>query len=219
MQTLSQRRRLLHRRWVYHTLREVWMVDESLVEKRFQHFPGRRDWRPLWKREHQALQQLEGLPVPRSLGWRRDSSPQGPLYVLHKSFVPGEPLRTTTARDAADMGELLASFHQRLVVNNDPSPSNFVRTPEGQLACIDFGRSRTFRWKSSYFYFYVGKELARLYRTGLMSCPALWDSFLASYQRHSTLLQRHEKMVLWSFNFWRWRARRRHPELEALKAA
>ena len=219
MSAAPQQRRLLHRRWVYHTLREVWMVDESVVEKRFQHFPGRRDWRPLWQREHRALQHLTGLPVPRSLGWHRESSAQGPVHVLQKTFVPGEPLRTTTVRDATDMGALLAAFHQRLVVNNDPSPTNFVRTPEGHLACIDFGRSRTFRWRSSYFYFYVGKELARLYRTGLMNCPALWEAFLASYQQHSTLLQHHQKMIRWSFLFWRWRARHRHHELEALKAA
>ena len=75
-------RRLLHRRWVYHTLREVWMEDERIVEKRFQHFPGRRDFRPLWKREDRALRRLEGLPVPRSLGWQREHEPGGSVFVL-----------------------------------------------------------------------------------------------------------------------------------------
>ena len=57
----SGNRRLLHRRWVYRTLREVWLVDEQVVEKRFLHHPGRRDWRPLWQREHRALERLAGF--------------------------------------------------------------------------------------------------------------------------------------------------------------
>ena len=211
-------RHLLHRRWVYRTLREVWVEDGRVVEKHFRQYSGRRDFRHLWKREHLALRRLEGLPVPRSLGWKRMRTPEGLDYVLRKTFLPGTPLVQATPRDAADMGQLLAAIHGRRVVNNDPSTANFIRQPDGQLACIDFGRSRTFWWASSFFYLYVGKELVRLYRTGLHEDPDLWQTFLASYHAHSDLLQHHALIITYSQRFWFWYEERRHPR-EAPKPA
>ncbi len=203
-------RRLLHRRWVYRTLREVWLVDGQVVEKRFLHHPGRRDRRPLWQREHRALERLAGLPVPRSLGWHRETAPDGPLYILRKTFIPGRALQTVTPNDARDMGALLCALHDRGVVNNDPAPDNFIRTAEGTLACVDFGRSRTFHWRSPFFFFYVGKELARLHRTGLKLCPTLWVSFQEGYHasRSTTPLQR--LIIQSSYRFWLWSGQRHH---------
>ncbi len=124
------------------------MENERIVEKRFQHFPGRRDFRPLWKREDRALRRLEGLPVPHSLGWQREAEASGNVYVLRKTYVPGTPLLTASTRDAEDMGRLLASIHARRVVNNDPSTANFVRQPNGQLACITSGSTAANRKRS-----------------------------------------------------------------------
>lgn len=211
MNTPSPNRRLLHRRWVYRTLREVWLVDGTVVEKHFTHYFGRRDIRPLWRREHQALRRLEGLPVPRSLGWSRERTPNGPRFILRKTYVPGRALTTITVKDAEEIGRLIAGFHARAVVNNDPAPSNFVRTPEGVLFCIDFGRSRTFRWSNPYFFFYVGKELARLHRAGLGGCPILGEAFTKSYRA----LAAHSWWQYWvvqtSFHYWQWRGQRHHP--------
>mgnify|MGYP003589099473 CR=1 FL=1 len=206
----SGNRRLLHRRWVYRTLREVWLVDEQVVEKRFLHHPGRRDWRPLWQRGHRALERLAGLPVPRSLGWHREMAPEGPLYILRKTYLAGRPLHTVTPDDARYMGSLLCALHGRGVVNNDPAPDNFIRTPDGTLACVDFGRSRTFHWRSLYFYFYVGKELARLHRTGLTLCPALWTAFLAGYYACSTTSRVQRLVIQGSYRFWLWSGQRHH---------
>lgn len=219
MNTNESNRRLLHRRWVYRTLREVWLVDGQTIEKHFTHHPGRRDWRPLWKREHEALIRLEGLPVPRSLGWHQTITPEGPCYILRKSYLPGDPLRQATMKDAEDMGALLARFHQRLVVNNDPALGNFVRAQDGTLACVDFGRSRTFRWPSGYYLFYVGKELSRLYRTSLQCRPDLWASFSAHYHAHSRLSVLGNALVRASFAYWNWRGLRHHPANTAWEQA
>lgn len=217
MNTNPPNRRLLHRRWVYRTLREVWLVDNTVVEKHFTHHAGRRDIRPLWRREDKALKRLEGLPVPRSLGWTRERTPEGPRYILRKTFVPGTPLTAITPQDAGDMGRLMAGFHDRGVVNNDPSPSNFVRAPDGTLYCVDFGRSRTFRWNSPYFYFYVGKELARLHRAGLGGCPVLGEIFNQSYHALKPRRCCQLAVVRLSFVYWRWRGYRHHPAPKLLE--
>ncbi len=210
-------RRLLHRRWAYRTLREVWLVDGTVVEKHFTHYPGRRDIRPLWRREHLALSRLDGLPVPRSLGWTRERTPDGPRYILRKTYVPGRALTTITAKDATEMGRLMANFHARGVVNNDPAPSNFVRTPDGILFCVDFGRSRTFRYCSPYFFFYVGKELARLHRAGLGSCPILGKAFDKSYRALAAPSWWQRWVVQTSFNYWQWRGQRHRPLVRPLE--
>ncbi len=192
---------LLRSRWVRRTLREVWLVDGAVIEKRFVHHTGRRDRRPVWKWEDRALRRLEGLPVPRSLGWTRVPDPAGPCITLRRTYLAGHPLPAATPADLQDLGRLLANLHARLVVNNDPSWSNFIRTPGSELACLDFGRSRTFLWRSPAFYFYVGKEWARLFQN-LNRDPALWQAFASSYRHHAGPGGLFHRIRDWSFRYW-----------------
>lgn len=203
------RRQLLSRRWVYRTLREVVLEDGRHVVKRFVHHAGRHDRRRVWELEDHALRRLEGLPVPRSLGYRKGRCADGPEYVLRKEYICGSPLAKPAAADAADMGRLLAAIHQRCVVTGDPALANFLRTPEGELYFIDFGRSRIFGRRSPLFYAYVGKELARCSRTGLPGRADLWAAFREAYDGAFPLHPAWRRLVDASFRYWlrRWRDR------------
>ena len=209
---MKPKRQLLQSRWVYRTLREVWLVEDRIVEKRFLHHPGRHDVRPVWAREDRALRRLEGLPVPRSLGCYREDHAGGKGYVLRKTYLEGTPLRAMKTKDAQDLARLMAAIHQRLVVINDPATGNFLRQPDGQLACIDFGRSRTFHWRTLYFYFYVGKELARLGHDAFHDEPELWAAFLTSYRQHGDVLDHQRWLIHASRRYWEWHIRRRHQD-------
>lgn len=172
---------LLSSRWVYRTLREVYLENHSVVLKRFVHHPGRRDFRRVWAREDRALRRLIGLPVPATFGFQRRQANGIVEYLLRKSFIPGEPLTQLDAETAGAMGALLGRIHARRVVTCDPSRANFIRAPDGVLHFIDFGRARTFFWQTPLFLFYAGKDLARCYRTGVGSDPVLWAPLEAAY--------------------------------------
>ncbi len=189
-------------------------MEEHLVEKRYIHHPGRRDWRPIWRWEDRALRRLIGLPVPQSLGWHREQTPDGPAYILRKTYLEGTPLGRITEQEARELGQLMASMHERRVVHNDPSPTNFIRTRDGRLGCIDFGRSRCFSWAHSLFFWYVGKELARLYWNLLSHAPELWCLFLQSYHAHSDNLSHHRFLIGGSHRFWIWRWRHRKDRIQ-----
>ncbi|HMP75351.1 MAG TPA: hypothetical protein PKE12_03545 [Kiritimatiellia bacterium] len=200
--------RLLQRRWVYRTLREVYLERDGVVAKRFVHHPGRRDWRPVWRWEHAALERLTGLPVPRSLGYGRRDGDEGREIILRKEFLAGEPLKRVGGREALEMARLLAAIHERGVITGDPSRENFLRRPDGGLAFIDFGRARTFRFRSPYYHFYVGKELSRFYRTALGAhAAAWWPAALQAYRERYALSSPFEFLRTLSFRYWLWRKR------------
>lgn len=176
-----------------------------MLAKRFRHFPGRRDWRRVWKWEDRALRRLAGLPVPRTFGYGVHPGPDGREIILRKEFLEGEPLATVTPREAVEMARLLAAIHDRLVITGDPSVQNFIRRPDGSLAFLDFGRARTFWFHSPYYHGYVGKELVRFYRTGLGGLSANWEAALQAYREAS----RFGRVACWLQNacFWYWLAR------------
>lgn len=212
------RGKLLSRRWVYRTLREVYLEDGLVIAKRFVHHRGRRDCRRVWVREHNALKRLAGLPVPRSYGHGVHDGPEGREIILRKEYIAGEPLARAGFREAVEMARLLAAIHERMVVTNDPSLANFIRRPDGSLAYVDFGRARTFWFRSPYYHFYVGKELARFYRTGLQGRAELWPDAFAAYKERYRLLSPFCALRTFSFRFWLWR-KRHHAPRDASSAA
>ena len=133
---------LLNRRWVYRTLREVYLEPGGVVAKRFVHHRGRRDWRRVWQREHAALERLSGLPVPRSLGYGMHNGGEGREIILRKEYLAGEPVAAVGEREAVDMARLLAAIHERGVVTGDPSRENFLRRPDGGPAALQASRAR-----------------------------------------------------------------------------
>jgi tRNA A-37 threonylcarbamoyl transferase component Bud32 len=207
--TVLPARQLLSRRWVYRTLREVYLEDGREIVKRFVHHKGRRDWRRVWQREDCALRRLEGLPVPKTHGYCKNRSAEGPEYILRKQYIAGTPLTTLTTQEAQDMGTLLARIHERGVVTGDPSHENFLRAIDGELYFIDFGRARTWRMRTPLFYLYAGKDLARLYRTGLPGRADLWPVFLQAYRATFSLAHPWDWLLSASLHYWRHRWRQR----------
>lgn len=202
-------RQLLATRWVYRTLREVYLEDGHTIVKRFVHFPGRRDRRRVWAREHRALRRLEGLPVPATYGYEQGRCADGPEVVLRKEFIPGEPLAAPDARDARDLGRLLGLIHQRAVVLGDPAMQNFVRTKAGELHAIDFGRAHTFPFRTPIFFFWVGKDFARVFRTAILGRADLWPAFREAHREVFRASAPMERLVNASTRYWLWRWRNR----------
>lgn len=194
-------------RWIHSTLREVFIAPSGYVLKRFSHFPGRKDFRQVWRREHQALTRLEGLPVPKSLGYIKVRHAAGRHSVLHiKEFIPGRPLESPRGPIIKQIAGLLASFHDRGVVTLDPQPENFIEmlTPGSTIACIDFGRARTFRKRSPLFLFNIGKEMLRLDREGGLSRQQ-FEAFTRAYRATRTLSELEWGLIHSSYLYWQWR--------------
>ncbi|MDX1634991.1 MAG: hypothetical protein R3280_10155 [Marinobacter sp.] len=100
-------------RWVYRTLREVLLTPSGHVLKRFTHFPGRRDHRRVWLREHAALTRLEGFSAPKSLGFitvrHADAKCTSVLYA--REMIPDRPIGRVDDTVLEKIAELLAQFH------------------------------------------------------------------------------------------------------------
>lgn len=194
---------------MHRTLREVYLEDGHTILKRFVHYPGRRDLRRVWAREDHALRRLEGLPVPRSYGFTAGRAPEGPEVLLRKEYIPGTPLHTTSAENAADLGRLLGRIHARAVVTCDPAMANFVRTQAGELYAIDFGRARTFMFRTPYFYFYAGKEMARVFHSAILGRADLWHVFRQSYFEQFRPPRAMRTLAEFSTRYWlrRWRSK------------
>ena len=199
-------------RWVYNTLREVFIAPAGYVVKRFSHFPGRKDYRPVWRREHLALQQLSGLSVPRTKGYLKVAHPGGESSVLYlRELVPGTPLVCVDDDQAAAMAYLLHAFHARGVVTLDPQAENFIAVDrdDGALAFIDFGRARCFSPRNPLLYANIGKELLKLKREGGLS-PGRYAMFLDAYRSAGTYSRFNWAIIDSSFNFWQQRYARKN---------
>lgn len=170
------------KRWIHSTLRQVYITDNGFVIKRYSHFPGRKDYRLPWRREHRALQRLTGLNVPTTHGYIRvRHSRQTYSHTFVRTLLPGSELSWKSERQIDQAAKLLVSFHRLGVVTLDPSRENFIQTEDGNIGFIDFGRARTFSRGSPLAPINMGKDLFRLLRTGELSREQ-FDLFLDRYR-------------------------------------
>ena len=177
----SRNRSLLRERRAGNTLRSVYRIDDAFVAKKFE-FPctARRVRRP-WIAEDAALKRLAGHGAPRSLGWFEESAGEHRVVWLVKEYVPGAPVERFTPADLPAAARLLAAIHSRGVITDDAGPGNFIRTPDGEMKFLDFGRARIFRAGGLRLDLYIGWELAKLRRESFLWAESLWQPFLPLY--------------------------------------
>lgn len=166
------------------TVRNVYVLDERVLIKTFTEHPGKRDRKKPWIQEHTALQWLKGLPVPESLGCdtvpRRDGRT---MFVLRKTYLPGAPLETLDAQSIRRFAELMGAMNAIGVVANDPARANVLQQTGGGLAMFDFGKAKCFRWKTPYFWWYLGKEHGQVFSGFCNRDPAPFREYHAHYLR------------------------------------
>jgi len=92
------------------------------------------------------------------------------------------------------LASYLCAVHAAGVVNCDISPGNIIIADDGRLMLIDFGRSRIFPFRGLLFYWYVGKELARIRRRVFFADKDKWLRLCHAYHKRVSLYP----AVLWS---------------------
>lgn len=203
--------KLVKSRWVYRTLREVFITSNGFVIKRFSHFPGRRDLRKVWQKEHRALERLVDLEVPASFGYVSTEQPDGVTSVAYvRECLDGRPLTQFDEDNLALVARLLARIHHRGVVTLDPQAENFLLcSGNGQrLAFIDFGRARCFSTRNPWLFFNIGKEMLRLQREGKLT-PAQFTTYLDHYRKAAGWGAPAWSAIMTSYRLWRWRYQRK----------
>lgn len=169
----------------YSTERHVFVVEDKYVVKRYRAYAWGRWWSPYWKREHDALERLRGLPVPESYGYFRTRAGAVRDVIYARECVRGEPLKSSMAilTDAVlpEVARLMADVHQRLVIANDYALHNILRAADGRLFFIDFHRARVFARPGLWYWLYVGKDLCHLYKVSCWRDAPLFHAFLDLY--------------------------------------
>lgn len=170
------------KRWIHKTLRQVYISDNGYVIKRYSHFPGRRDFRMPWRREHRALCRLVGLNVPTSRGHVRVRHGDGVVsYTFVRTLLPGDEMHWKAPEQVTQLAELMAAFHHHDVVTLDPGRDNFVQGKDGRIGFIDFGRARVFVPGSPLAPPNMAKDLYRLMTYGGLD-DIQFSEFLAQYR-------------------------------------
>ena len=177
----AQRWELLRKRRAKETLRSVYRVDERYVAKKFEIPRTARHYRRPWLAEDACLRRLDGRGAPRSFGWYEETAGDRRVVWLVKEYVAGAPVDVFTAADLPAAARLLAGVHAQAVFTDDASAGNFLRTPDGQMEFLDFGRARPYRRAGWRFDAAIGCELAKLRREGFRWDAALWRAFLPLY--------------------------------------
>jgi len=172
---------LLRKRHAKETLRSVFRVDGRYVAKKFEIPPETRRYRRPWLAEDACLRRLAGDGAPRSFGWFEEISAGLRIFWLVKEYVAGEPVTAFFAADLPAVARLLARIHGRGIVTDDANAGNFLRTLDGQMEFLDFGRARLFRRTGLWLDLHVGRELAKLRREGFRWNDDLWRAFLPLY--------------------------------------
>ena len=172
---------LLRKRRAKETQRSVFRVDGHCVVKKFELPLDARAYRRPWLAEDACLRRLDGDGAPRSFGWFEETEADQRVVWLVKEFVAGEPVDAFVATDPPAVARLMARIHNRLIITDDASPGNFIRTLDGEMQFLDFGRAQLFRRPGLWFDLHVGWELAKLRREGFRWNSALWQAFLPLY--------------------------------------
>ncbi len=191
------------------TMRRVLVYDNRLVIKQYAARPGGRWWRAYWRREHDALERLRGLPVPESYGYftLREESFRSVLYA--RQCVPGEALLDrcdpVAPQYLTPIAHLMAQVHGRRVIANDYSLFNIRIAPDGTVLFIDFHRARVFHREDARYWIYLGKDLGHFYRVSCRRRADLFGAFLTEYlAAMAPLTARQERLILGGCRFWCW---------------
>ena len=172
---------LLRKRRAKETQRSVFRVDGHYVAKKFEIPLDVRSYRRPWLAEDACLRRLDGDGAPRSYGCFEETEADQRVVWLVKEFVAGEPVGTFAATDLPAAARLMARIHNRLIITDDASAGNFLRTLDGEMQFLDFGRARRFRRPGLGFDLHVGWELAKLRREGFRRDISLWNAFVPLY--------------------------------------
>lgn len=172
---------LLRKRRAKETLRSVFRVDGRYVAKKFEIPLGTRRYRRPWLAEDACLRRLAGADAPRSFGWFEEIEDGQRVVWLVKEYVAGEPVSAFATGDLPAVARLLARVHGCGIVTDDANAGNFLRTLDGQMEFLDFGRARPYRRAGWRFDAAIGCELAKLRREGFRWDAALWRAFRPLY--------------------------------------
>ena len=169
------------RHWELLRKRRAKETQRRFVAKKFEIPLDVRRYRRPWLAEDACLRHLDGVDAPRSYGWFEETEADQRVVWLVKEFVAGEPIDTFASADLPAVARLMARIHKRLIITDDASAGNFIRTLDGEMQFLDFGRARLFRWPGLWFDLHVGWELAKLRREGFRWDDALWRAYLPLY--------------------------------------
>lgn len=115
--------------------------------------------RHLARRERRALHHLAGIDgVPRLL--------VGPEAVVERSWIEGQPMQRAQPRDSRyyrDALRLLRQLHARNLVHNDLAKEpNWLVTPDGRPALVDFQLAAIWRRRNRLFRLLAHDDLRHL---------------------------------------------------------
>lgn len=197
---------LLHRRRVRGVLREAFLTSDGYVIKRYTH-PGRPPLvRRPWSLEDRALRRLHGDGAPLPVGYVVDRMDDGLRATLVRHYLAGQPVTSIETSTLEEVAGLLARFHDAGVTTDDAHLQNFLRTDDGALAFLDFGRARIFYRHNPLLLAGVAVDMHRFYRATLKRDDRLWSDFLDSYFRQSPFGAASKRLVRWllALDMWRY---------------
>ena len=172
--------RLIRRKKKKNIIHEIYLYDHTLV-KRFVKTAPLPDVRKPWQVEHTALRRLSGLPVPATYGFSVKRMNGATEIVYAREYLDGSQVTTFGLEDMDAMAKMTAQVHLRGVITRDPSVENFIRTPDGKILFIDFGRSIILNPKNPLIIDYMGKELARIRHHAFADNDLLFNRFREKY--------------------------------------
>lgn len=131
----------------------------------------------LGHRERRALRRLKGVPdTPDILFENR-------RFII-RSWIPGEPMEVAQPRDPAWYAaarRLLIRLHRQRIAHNDlAKQQNWLITPDGRPALIDFQLATVTRRRSRWFRTLAREDLRHLLKHKRMYCP---DALTASEKK------------------------------------
>lgn len=170
----------LRRRRARETLRLVYPPVDGFIVKEFDIPAECRRYRKPWLKEIAGLKRLGDDYDGAAAGVVERTEGGVRKVFLVRRFIDGAGIDAFSVADMPAMAALLADIHARGVVTDDANIGNFIRTPSGGFAFIDFGRAIVFRRGHASF-IAVGRELAKLYREGFNFDKDLMEAFLADY--------------------------------------
>lgn len=151
----------------------VWRGEAGDREFVLRDTRGARWWsawlaRTLCRREARALARLDGLPgTPRLLGADRQT--------LRREWIEGRPMQLARPQDPAYFRAartLLARLHRRGVAHNDLAKEpNWIVTPEGRPALVDFQLARVAPRRGRLFRILGREDIRHLLKHKRSYCP------------------------------------------------